>query len=520
MNVIKIKSYTFSIIFSMFTLFVYSRMFIVSLFNSNLSICPKILSLLLVYSLLFLFHSIIFTKKTYKIFLYIFCFLNSLSMYFMDTYHVMINKDTIINLIETNINEVQGFINFRLFLYLIIFCVLILIFIIKFVNINFLDFKKEIKYKIYSIIVFLFSSTLILLDKNYLYEIRENKILVNYVVPINYIRNLHRVMRMKLQQKFSKFVKITDDFIGTSNIISNKKNLIVIVVGESVRAKNWALNGYKKNTTEFLDKYKNDIVNFSNVESCGSSTFISVPCIFSHLSRSNFSVNEALNTENLLDILSNFGFDIFWLSNNGGCKGVCNRIKSEYSSDGGYDDKIFERAKVLIKEDNYKNILIVLHQSGSHGPLYYEQYPKGYNKYRPNCRADIKDCSIEEVINSYDNSIFYTSYLLSNMIDFLKKQKQYDNILFLYVSDHGESFGEKNMFMHAAPYIISKNEQWKVPMFMWIKGYSINSSCINKKVNEKLSHDNVFHSILGLLDIEGKYYNSDLDLFNGCKLSN
>ena len=183
MNVIKIKSYTFSIIFSMFTLFVYSRMFIVSLFNSNLSICPKILSLLLVYSLLFLFHSIIFTKKTYKIFLYIFCFLNSLSMYFMDTYHVMINKDTIINLIETNINEVQGFINFRLFLYLIIFCVLILIFIIKFVNINFLDFKKEIKYKIYSIIVFLFSSTLILLDKNYLYEIRENKILVN--VPLH-----------------------------------------------------------------------------------------------------------------------------------------------------------------------------------------------------------------------------------------------------------------------------------------------------------------------------------------------
>ena len=157
-----------------------------------------------------------------------------------------------------------------------------------------------------------------------------------------------------------------------------------------------------------------------------------------------------------------------------------------------------------------------MHQRGSHGPLYYKQYPDEFNKYQPICKTDIKDCEIQNVINSYDNSILYTSYLLSEFIDFLKQQKNYDNILLLYISDHGESFGEQNMFMHAGPYILTKYEQWKVPMFIWIRGYSIDKSCLMRVSNKEISHDNIFHSLLGLFSIYGDYYNQELDLFNGC----
>lgn len=519
MNNIKLKSYSFFAIFSAFVLFIYNRTFISALFTSGMTTQSKFLSILLVYSTLYFLHSLLFIKKTNKFFIWFFCFSNCTAMYFMDTYHAFISKDAIINLLETNRNEAINFINLRLIVYFFLFFGITLVFFTKIICVEFSDFKKEIKYKFYSLVVFIFSVLITLSSKNLFYEIRQNKFLGDYIVPINYVRNIYRVIKMKKQEKSSKeFNKITNEFIKSENIFNDRKNLVVIVVGESVRAKNWGLNGYERNTSEFLDKHRDNIVNFTNVESCGSSTFVSVPCIFSHMKGSNFSINKAKNTENILDIFKNFGFDVFWLSNNGDCKNVCSRVNFKYvSSTNDFDDKLFEEAKVIVENSNNKNTILVLHQRGSHGPLYYKQYPEDFDKYQPSCKSDIKDCNIQDVINSYDNSILYTSYILSEFIDFLKQQRNYDNILLLYVSDHGESFGEKNMFMHAGPYILTKDEQWKVPMFIWSQGYSFNRRNLLEMSNKKLSHDNIFHSLLGLFGIYGNYYNFDLDLFNGCK---
>ena len=514
---IKLKSYTFSIIFSIFVLFAYNRTFISVLIANEMSTQSKLLSVLLIYSTLYFLHSIFLSEKIYKFFIYFFCFLNCSAMYFMDTYHVFISRDVLINLLETNRSEAINFINLRLTVYFFVFFMAALIFFTKVVYIEFSSFKREVKYKFYSLILFVFSIFVTLSYKNLFYEIRQNKFLGYYIVPINYIRNSYRVIKMKLNEKFPKqFVKIVDKFTMTENHFTSEKSLVVIVVGESVRAKNWGFNGYMRNTSEFLDKHEADIINFTNVESCGSSTFVSVPFIFSHMNKSKFSINKAKNTDNILDIFKNFGFNVFWLSNNGDCKSVCSRIYSEYMSSSDFDDKLFERAKVILSDNNNQNTILVLHQRGSHGPLYYKQYPNEFNKYQPICKTDIKDCEIQNVINSYDNSILYTSYLLSEFIDFLKQQKNYDNILLLYISDHGESFGEQNMFMHAGPYILTKYEQWKVPMFIWIRGYSIDKSCLMRVSNKEISHDNIFHSLLGLFSIYGDYYNQELDLFNGC----
>lgn len=519
MNKVKVKSYSFFAIFSVFVLFVYNRTFISALFTSEMSTQSKFLSLLLVYSTLYFLHSFFFAKKTYKFFVWFFCFLNCVAMYFMDTYHALISKDAIINLLETNKNEAINFINLRLIVYFFLFFVLVLVFFTKIIYVEFSNFRKEAKYKFYLLIVFISSVFVTLSSKNLFYEIRQNKFLGDYIVPINYVRNIYRVVKMKIYEKSSKeFNIITNNFGKPENFFNDKKNLVVIVVGESARAKNWGLNGYERNTSEFLDKHRDNIVNFTNVESCGSSTFVSVPCIFSHMSSSNFSLNRAKNTENILDIFKNFGFDVFWLSNNGDCKNVCNRVYFKHvESANNFDDKLFEDAKVIVENGNNKNTILVLHQRGSHGPLYYKQYPENFDKYQPSCKSDIKDCDIQEVINSYDNSILYTSYLLSEFIDFLGQQKNYDNILLLYVSDHGESFGEKNMLMHAGPYVLTKNEQWKVPMFMWFQGYTFDRRYLLKASGRKLSHDNIFHSLLGLFGIYGNYYNCELDLFNWCK---
>lgn len=252
MNKVKVKSYSFFAIFSVFVLFVYNRTFIYALFTSEMSTQSKFLSLLLVYSTLYFLHSFFFAKKTYKFFVWFFCFLNCVAMYFMDTYHALISKDAIINLLETNKNEAINFINLRLIVYFFLFFVLVLVFFTKIIYVEFSNFRKEAKYKFYSLIVFISSVFVTLSSKNLFYEIRQNKFLGDYIVPINYVRNIYRVVKMKIYEKSSKeFNIITNNFVKPENFFNDKKNLVVIVVGESARTKNWGLNGYACRSVRF-----------------------------------------------------------------------------------------------------------------------------------------------------------------------------------------------------------------------------------------------------------------------------
>jgi lipid A ethanolaminephosphotransferase len=305
--------------------------------------------------------------------------------------------------------------------------------------------------------------------------------------------------------------------------VGAKPKLIVLVVCESARASNFSLNGYPKPTNPLLTK-RDDLFSFKNVYSCGTETTVSVPCMFSHLPRERFNLAKANENENLLDILKRTGIEILWRDNDSGCKQVCNRVNVDdfndqkiqpYCNDFECHDEV-----LLYQLENYiqkqpTDRLIVLHKKGNHGPAYYKRYPKNFEVFQPICTSnELQDCSNEAITNTYDNIIVYTDYFLNELISILEKHnKQYDTAM-LYISDHGESLGERGIYLHAMPYFIAPIEQIHIPFIMWFsESFDIDRQHLSQILNKKLSHDNLFHSILGLYAINTNLYDKNLDLF-------
>ncbi|MGB5166738.1 MAG: phosphoethanolamine--lipid A transferase [Woeseiaceae bacterium] len=310
-----------------------------------------------------------------------------------------------------------------------------------------------------------------------------------------------------------------------------KPRVHVLIIGETARAANFSLNGYLLFTNPELTGKVG--VQFLEAHSCGTATAVSLPCMFSIQERAAFDRNMAGNEDNLLDVIVRAGYEVFWIDNGNSCKGVCDRVHSEdvhslngpeFCPDGTCYDEILVEA-LQTKLDQVKgDTVIVLHQLGSHGPAYYRRYPEKYRVFTPDCRSpDFTDCSQEEVSNAYDNTIVYTDHVIAKAIDVLQAASQDFQTSLIYISDHGESLGERNMYLHGMPYKLAPAEQTTIPMIMWLGdglfqyGQSM-STCAELGSIDTVSHDNLFHTELGLLRISTAAYKPELDLFSGCRV--
>ena len=316
--------------------------------------------------------------------------------------------------------------------------------------------------------------------------------------------------------------------------------LLMLVVGETARADHFALNGYARATTPELAKL--GVVSFSDVTSCGTNTAASLPCMFSHLDKRGFESRSG-EYENLLDLVQRAGMAVLWLDNQAGCKGLCDRVPHAFASEAPpgqaaapaalcnegecFDDALLvgldARLAALPASARERGVLIVLHQMGSHGPAYARRSPPGRKPFLPECTTNVlQQCDRSAVINAYDNSIAYTDHVLAQAIGWLgARDKQYAPML-LYVSDHGESLGENNLYLHGLPYALAPREQTHVPMIAWLapgaRGVSgLSIDCLQRERNKALSHDNLFHMALGVLGIQANEYTSTLDAFAPCR---
>ena len=169
-----------------------------------------------------------------------------------------------------------------------------------------------------------------------------------------------------------------------------------------------------------------------------------------------------------------------------------------------------------IDEQDNRDVLIVLHSMGSHGPAYYKRYPEQFEVFLPVCRTNqLNECSDEEISNAYDNTILYTDYFLSKVIGLLKNNSQESDTAMFYISDHGESLGEGGLYLHGMPYFMAPDEQINIPAFMWFdegltKVFDIDA--IKKNSELAKSHDNLFHTLLGLMDVETELYQKEMDI--------
>jgi lipid A ethanolaminephosphotransferase len=290
------------------------------------------------------------------------------------------------------------------------------------------------------------------------------------------------------------------------------RELVVVVVGEAARADHFGINGYARQTTPKLAA-RDDIVSFSQVTSCGTATATSVPCMFSLDGRGDFDIDSAPFNENVLDVLAKAGVSVLWRDNNTGSQGVADRLRYEHFTDrrtnpkcahgecrdvgmlSGLDDYIAEQTG---------DILIVLHQIGSHGPAYYKRYPEKFARFKPDCRTnELSQCSQQEIVNAYDNSIAYTDRFLNAVIRFLaSKQAQYETTM-LYMSDHGESLGELGVFLHGMPYAIAPAEQRHVPFILWTGQRSdVELGKLREMKDQAFSHDDLSRFLLQLFEVK------------------
>ena len=315
---------------------------------------------------------------------------------------------------------------------------------------------------------------------------------------------------------------------------AERPRLLVLVVGETVRAQDWGLDGYARQTTPqlaALARTPAGPINFTHVMACGSSTEISLPCMFSPWGRAHYDKDRIDHSQSLLHVLEHAGIRTLWRDNQTGCKGVCEGLAFESFEHGSVPDVctaegcldeamlhgLAERIAV-----NPGDQVVVLHQLGNHGPAYYTRYPAAFRQFTPVCEtSDLDRCNRDEIVNAYDNAVLYTDDFLARTIRFLGEQSGRDTAL-IYLSDHGESLGEDGLYLHGVPYAIAPDTQTHVPMLMWLSpGFSaarnIDTACLKARSGDNVSQDNLFHSVLGLMQVRTPEYDATLDLFARCE---
>ena len=487
---------------------------ILEIYPLTLQRTPFLLSLAIFFSVLTaLFFLVISNGKATRWILALFLIIASQAAYYMDKFGVVVDVVMIDNIIQTNPQEFAGLLSVSLVIRTIVFGLIPAWLVIKYfpkAENTRVEFKSRLK--LLGVLVLFLLLIIAPFTAGYASFWREHKITRFYANPTYTVYSVIKYITQQVSiAKVVPLKQIAQDakMVGPSV----KTELMVLVIGETARADRFSLNGYHRETNPLLAKQ--NVVSLSNVSSCGTSTGVSVPCMFSSLGRKGYDKETALNQENALDVLFDHGVQILWRDNNSDSKGVATRMKYEDFKSPTLNPVCEGECRdigMLSGLDNYiqsrkgKDILIVLHQMGNHGPEYYRRYPKEFEKFKPMCMTgELQDCTQEEIDNSYDNAILYTDYFLSNVIDLLKKYDGDHATAMLYVSDHGESLGEHGFYLHAAPYMIAPKEQTHVPAIVWMgKHFDYKKDQLMPYKDYPLSHDDVFCSLLVAFEIDAK----------------
>jgi lipid A ethanolaminephosphotransferase len=467
-------------------------------------------------------------RKVTKPALIIFVLLSSVVFYVSLNYGIIFDYGMIESISDNSITEVLPYVSYSTLIFIFVFGIApsVIIFNVKLTYLSFAgELFSRLKLLLGSLTVLLFIA--LVFYSNYASVGRNNRDLIGYLTPYALLDS-----SAKYLQKNVLFPPPHFELIDTKPKVSNdREQVTVLVLGQTARAQNFALNGYEKQTNLFTKNW--NVVSFTNMASCGTSKAVSIPCIFSSLDRQDFNRRAANAKQNVLDIIRLAGVDVLWIANdNTSCKGVCKRIKrhkitqSDYPKlcheNSCYDEVVIKQLDQKLANLTYSNTLIILHIVGSRGPDYFTKYPSDHRYFIPDCqRRDIQNCTSEELVNAYDNSIAYTDFLLAQIIERLEKLNLNKNLetALLYTSDHGESLGEKGIYLHGIPYVFAPKEQLHIPFIVKIFSSNTNTKCLSEAESLPVSHDNIFDLLLGLTGVQSIAYNVNQDIFSQCRFS-
>lgn len=451
--------------------------------------------------------------------------------YFTAHYGTLFDKSMLVNIVETNATEARELISLPLLAIIAVVGVLPAILVLR----TTLPRRKFVPAAAQRALGILIAVGLIavplFLDQKIVFSVaRNHRELAHMIAPVDVISASYSLLEDRFDTPPEFETVARDATLVLPSAGDERPNVHVIIVGETARAANFSLNGYARQTNPHLASQA--VFNFPDVSSCGTATAQSLPCMFSIQTQDEFDDERSKYQDNLLDIAARAGYDVYWIDNGNNCKGVCTRVNSRdlhlsgiapiCTKDQCFDEILVSELEKLLPAIR-RDTLIVLHQLGSHGPAYYRRYPDEYRQFVPDCRSDdLGACTNEEITNSYDNTIVYTDYVISQTIDVLSTAAAHLNTSLLYVSDHGESLGEHNLYLHGMPRQFAPDEQTHVPMLAWfsdraLREQGLTAQCGAAVGEQPASHDNLFHTEMGLLGIRSEAYEPGMDVFSPCR---
>jgi lipid A ethanolaminephosphotransferase len=477
----------------------------ISSWNGFVTFCVVIVSLFVVNSVLLFIFAIV-SIKFLKYFTIAVMFLNPIALYFVRTYNIILDKSMMGNLFNTNSMEAMSYYHPKVF----IFLCLGFIFAYLVAQIEIIKVARK-RLLVYSFGIFIMGIIILYLNASrWLWLDSHAKKLGGLSMPWSYVINAFRY-QLKVITSNQKQI-----LLPPASFSCDDDTIVILVIGESARAKNFSLYGYKRETNPRLKT--EDVMVLNNSISSATYTTASVHSILS------YKGDTADSYEPLPNYLYRHGVEVFWRSNNWGEPKLkvtkyikASQLKSSCEGEEcKHDGVLLTGLKEEIENLPHKRTLYILHTNGSHGPSYYKKYPKEFEHFKPVCKTvDLKQCSNNELINAYDNTILYTDTLLYKLIEMLKKDKERASVL-LYISDHGESLGEYGLYLHGTPYTIAPDVQKKIPFLIWTSQKFKEKKEIKTpiKTSEKeYGQYNIFHTILGAFNMHSPIYNKNLDIF-------
>ncbi|EMD1841078.1 MULTISPECIES: phosphoethanolamine transferase EptA [Raoultella] len=463
----------------------------------------------------------------------LFILLSASAQYFIWSFGVVIDRAMITNILDTTPAESFALMSGKMVLTLGLSGVLMVAFAwwIKISKAK--TVWRSIAVRLLNILVSALLIVLVaaLFYKDYASVFRNNKELVKSLSPSNSIVAINSWYAHNKMDNLP-LVKIGEDAVQKPEMHSGpRKNLTILVLGETSRAQNFSLGGYERETNPRLKQ--DDVIYFANTTSCGTATAVSVPCMFSNMPRAHYDEELAHHQEGVLDILQRAGIRVLWNDNDGGCKGACDRVPHQNVTDLNltgqciegecYDEVLFHNLESYI-DNLQQDGIIVLHTIGSHGPTYYNRYPAEFRKFTPTCDTnEIQSCSQQQLTNTYDNTILYIDYVVDKAIKLLQSKQDKFTTSLVYLSDHGESLGEDGVYLHGLPWSIAPETQKHVPMLLWLsqdyqQRYGVSSQCLQQRAKtDPYSQDNLFSTLLGLLGVDTHEYQATDDILTPCR---
>lgn len=464
----------------------------------------------------------------------LFILVSAAAQYFIWNYGIIIDRSMLVNILDTTPSESFALMTPKLVITLLLSGI-VMAGVAFWIRIRpAVPFWKSAVYRVVSVAASIICILLVasLFYKDYASLFRNQKELVKSLSPSNSITATLSWYKHE-QTANLPLVKIGEDAHLSPAMQNGKKNLTILIVGETSRAANFSLSGYERETNPLLAK--DDVTYFPHTASCGTATAVSVPCMFSGMPRAHYDDALAGHQEGLLDVIQRAGIKVLWNENDGGCKGACDRVPHQDMNGLNlsgmcikgecYDEVLFHGLEEYIQQLQ-GNGVIVLHTIGSHGPTYYNRYPPAFRRFTPTCDTNqIQDCSQQQLVNTYDNTLLYVDYIVDKAIKLLQAHQDRFTTSLVYLSDHGESLGENGTYLHGMPYAIAPEVQKHVPMLIWLspdyqKRYGVNKSCLDKLASQdNFSQDNLFSTMLGLTGTLSSVYKNQDDILTSCRKS-